>query len=143
MDAPITPATMKYQGVGKRFVAVVVDTVLLFIVGWVLAAATGNTTSAGDSMDGGPAFLLFAIWILYYILMEAYVGGTVGKLVLGMRVVKVDGSPCDIQSSLIRNVLRIIYGLFVYLVGAILVWTSDKRQRLGDRAANTVVVSKS
>lgn len=32
--------------------------------------------------------------------------------------------------------------LFVYLVGAILVWTSDRRQRLGDRVAGTVVAKR-
>jgi uncharacterized RDD family membrane protein YckC len=47
------------------------------------------------------------------------------------------------QAALIRNILRIVDGLFVYLVGAILVWKSDKRQRLGDRVAHTVVVRAS
>jgi uncharacterized RDD family membrane protein YckC len=42
--------------------------------------------------------------------------------------------------SLVRSLLRIIDGLFVYLVGAILVWRSDMKQRFGDRVAKTVVV---
>jgi len=74
--------------------------------------------------------------------MEGLVGATIGKMVLGMRVTKVDGSPCDLQAALIRNILRIVDALPFYLIGAILVWTSSRRQRLGDRVANTVVVSK-
>jgi len=39
-----------------------------------------------------------------------------------------------------RNILRIIDGLFAYLIGAVLIWRSDKQQRLGDSYAMTVVV---
>jgi uncharacterized RDD family membrane protein YckC len=53
-----------------------------------------------------------------------------------------DGSPISWSESVIRNLLRIIDGLFGYLVGAILIWTSPLKQRLGDRVANTVVIRK-
>ena len=82
------------------------------------------------------------ISILYYIVLEATQGATLGKMALGLRVVKIDGSPISWRESIIRNVLRIIDSLFGYLVGAILVWNSPLRQRLGDRAAGTVVVRR-
>jgi uncharacterized RDD family membrane protein YckC len=69
-------------------------------------------------------------------------GGTLGKLALGMRVVMEDGSPVTLTASLIRNLLRIIDGLFAYLLGAIFIWTSPAKQRLGDRLAKTFVVKK-
>ena len=74
--------------------------------------------------------------------MEATQGATLGKMALGLRVVKTDGSPITWTDSIIRNLLRIIDGLFIYLVGAIFVWTSPLKQRLGDRAAHTVVVKR-
>ena len=40
----------------------------------------------------------------------------------------------------IRFVSLLIDGIFGYLIGAILIWRSDKKQRLGDRVANTIVV---
>ena len=43
-------------------------------------------------------------------------------------------------AALIRTLLRIIDGLFAYLVGFILVLASDRRRRLGDIAARTLVV---
>jgi uncharacterized RDD family membrane protein YckC len=46
----------------------------------------------------------------------------------------------DWQASIIRNLLRIVDGFFFYLVGAIVVWVSKGRQRLGDMAAHTLVV---
>jgi uncharacterized RDD family membrane protein YckC len=61
---------------------------------------------------------------------------------LGLRVVNEDGGSIDWQASIVRNLLRIVDGLFIYLVGAILVWTSDKKQRLGDRLAKTIVIKK-
>jgi uncharacterized RDD family membrane protein YckC len=69
-------------------------------------------------------------------------GATLGKMLLRLRVVKTDGTPISRSESIIRNLLRIIDGLFYYLVGAILIWNSPLRQRLGDRAAKTVVVRR-
>ncbi|MFL5661319.1 MAG: RDD family protein, partial [Ktedonobacteraceae bacterium] len=69
-------------------------------------------------------------------------GATLGKMVVGLRVVKLDGSPISWSESVIRNLLRIIDGIFFYLVGAIFVWTSPRKQRLGDRAASTVVIRR-
>jgi uncharacterized RDD family membrane protein YckC len=133
---------MNYVGVGLRAVAVIIDTIILMVVGYVIAMFGGTTTASGFQLNGGPALLLFLIGFAYYIVMEAQQGGTVGKLVLGLRVVKEGGGKLDWQASIIRNLLRIVDGLFVYLVGAILVWTSDKKQRLGDRVAHTVVVKR-
>ncbi len=141
-SVPLTGG-LAYKGVGRRFVATLIDGVIGFIVGYVIALLTGGTTEAGFDLSGAPAFLLFLLGAAYFILCEAYLGGTVGKLALGMRVVKLDGSPCDLRASLIRNVLRIVDALpFLYIVGLVLVLTSDKKQRLGDRVAGTVVVGK-
>ena len=133
---------MTYVGVGLRFVAIVIDTILLMILGWVLALFFGGATSTGFQLNGGPAILLFVIGFAYFIVLEVVAGGTLGKLILGLRVYTVDGQPISWGASIVRNLLRIVDGLFFYLVGAILVWTSDKKQRLGDRLAKTVVAKK-
>jgi uncharacterized RDD family membrane protein YckC len=136
---------MNNVGVGLRAVAVIVDSVILFVVGYVIASMTGGTTAGGFQLNGAPAFLWFLINFAYFIVMEAQMGGTVGKLMLGLRVVKEGGGALDWQASIVRNILRIVDSIpFVvpYLLGAIFIWTSDKRQRLGDRVANTVVVKK-
>ena len=134
---------MEYVGVGRRAVAVIVDGFVYFILAWIIAGATGGTTGSGFELNGGPAFLSFILFLAYYAGLEATRGATLGKMLLGLRVLKEDGSPLDVQAALIRNILRIVDGLFVYLVGAILVWKSDKKQRLGDRVAHTVVVRSS
>lgn len=133
---------MQYVGVGPRFVATIVDTVVLVVVGWVMALLFGQAGATGFSLTGGPFLLYVFVSFGYFIVLEATRGATLGKRLLGQRVVKVDGSPLDWRASVLRNVLRIVDGLpFAYLVGAILVLTSDRKQRLGDRVADTVVVS--
>ena len=127
-------------GVGRRAVAVLIDSILLFIVGYLIAFAAGGTTQDGFNVQGGPAFLWLAIGLAYYIIMEALSGATLGKKAMGLKVMKEGGEPIDWKASIVRNVLRLIDGFFFYLVGAIVVWASKKRQRLGDMAANTLVV---
>ena len=82
----------------------------------------------------------FIIYIAYYTILEGSKGQTVGKMVTRIKVVREDGRPIDMSQAFKRNILRIIDGLFGYLIGAILVWRSDRKQRLGDRMARTVVV---
>ncbi len=134
---------MNHKGVGLRFVALLIDSVLIFLgVGYIIATVTGGITAGGFNLEGGPALILFAIWALYYIILEGTIGGTLGKKILRMNIVKEDGSHCGMQASIVRNVLRIVDGLFVYLVGAILIWKSPNKQRLGDRIAKTLIVGK-
>ena len=81
-------------------------------------------------------FIIFA----YFILMEAYVGWTVGKKILGMRVTDGAGQKIGLSKSLIRNLLRLVDGLPAFsILGIILIASSEQGQRFGDRIAKTYV----
>src|SRR5450755_3257196 len=125
----------QYAGVGVRFLAILIDSIIIGVIGGLLSFIFRNAPGLGGSIVG-------ILAIVYYIVMEATQGATLGKMALGLRVVKMDGSPISWTESVIRNLLRIIDGLFAYLVGAILIWTSPLHQRLGDRAAKTIVVRR-
>ena len=133
---------MEGVGVGRRAVAIIIDMIVLCIIGWVLALGMGGSSSTGFDLSGAPALIWFLIALAYYVVMEVQMGGTLGKLALGLKVVKEGGEKVDWQASIIRNILRIVDGFFFYLVGAIIVWTSKKKQRLGDIVAHTLVVPK-
>lgn len=139
-----TPSSeLEYAGVFKRAVALVIDVLITFLgFGYAIAAATGGTTDAGFELEGSPALGLFLLIALYWVVLEATVGATVGKLLLGLRVRRIDQASVGISASLTRNVLRIVDSFLFYLVGAIMIWTSDRNQRLGDRVANTIVVNR-
>ena len=142
---------MSYVGVGRRFVAIVID----WIVGalWTVpfshvehtTVTVGNTVVHGTNynLTGAPALVSLLLWLAYYTLMEGLLGATVGKFALGIRVVREDGSKVDLQAALVRSISRFVDAIpffLPYLLGAIMIWTSPTRQRLGDRWAHTVVV---
>ena len=124
---------LQYVGVGRRFVALLLDGVLLGVVNGILFLLLRSVPFVAD-------VVVSVISVVYIFAMEATRGATIGKMMLGLRVVKIDGSPIGWSESIIRNLLRVVDGFAAYLVGAILIWTSPQRQRLGDRVAKTVVV---
>jgi uncharacterized RDD family membrane protein YckC len=127
---------MEPIGVGLRAVALIIDVIILSIIIVPLSMVAGQST--GVQLGVG------LIALAYFIVMEALKGGTVGKMVMGLKIVKLaDGSAISWKESVIRNILRIVDGFFFYLVGAIIIWVSKNKQRLGDIAAATIVVKKS
>lgn len=79
------------------------------------------------------------IFFVYLWLLEARFGATLGKAMVGIRVVRTnERNPLAVTA--IRNVLRIVDGLGFYLVGAVVAACSDVRRRLGDMCAGTVVI---
>jgi uncharacterized RDD family membrane protein YckC len=136
-------STLSYQGIGPRLVAQVVDTVVLivlfFLLGFVLSGSFTFEYQGEAAYPFLSAYLL--IFILYYAILEGATGATLGKKVAKIRVVKEDGSACGIGPAFIRTLLRFIDALpFLYIIGMVLISRSDKKQRLGDRLAKTVVV---
>lgn len=87
----------------------------------------------------GAALLLIGVaWsIFYYLFADGLPGGqSIGKRWLGMRAVDATtGAPCSFGQSFIRNVLLAVLGPidWVFIFG-------ERHQRLGDKAANTIVV---
>jgi uncharacterized RDD family membrane protein YckC len=111
----------------KRVLARLID---LFIAGAppaVLAADTGR----------GLSTLLISLVLAYYFLCEALWGQTIGKRVLGLRVLMRDGRAATVSAVSARTILRIIedspLGLIVMLL------SGRRRQRLGDLLGGTIV----
>jgi uncharacterized RDD family membrane protein YckC len=137
-----------FASLGDRMLAVVLDTLVFFAFFWIagmwLAPRFGGQTPQGFSLEGMPALITIALSIVpffvYYLCLEWWFGTTLGKVVAGARVVGADGGGMDFRRSLIRNLLRLIDGLGVYVVAAFAVLLTKRRQRLGDLAAGTVVV---
>jgi len=84
----------------------------------------------------------FIIGIGYGIFFEwAWRGQTIGKKLFRLRVVDVEGMRLQFNQVVVRNLLRFIDELpAFYFVGGTACWLNSKCQRLGDMAANTVVI---
>ena len=69
----------------KKVVAFIIDLVVSFLVlGYLVAAMTGGLTEGGFSLEGGPFFLLIVLVVLYFVLMNKFAGGTLGKMLFGI-----------------------------------------------------------
>ena len=135
----------RYRGVFVRFIATLIDGLIYMAFAWVMAGAMGlgETSADGFDLSGGPFLLLSLASFGYFVVFEGLFGGTIGKLILGLRVVNAKGQTPGIGAALVRNLLRIVDALpFLYIVGIIAVLGSEKKQRIGDRAAGTYVVSR-
>jgi uncharacterized RDD family membrane protein YckC len=84
----------------------------------------------------------FVISLGYGIFLEwTWRGQTVGKRLLRLRVVDVEGMRLQFNQIVVRNLLRFVDALpAFYFVGGLACWLNPRGQRLGDLAANTVVI---
>lgn len=140
-------------GVGIRGVAMGIDSAvwfLLFIVAvTIVGFATGQTEISANGVDtdleGTPGtvglFLWLGLAIGYHTILEWRFGKTIGKYLVGIRVIADDGSPVSLRASSTRNVLRIVDWLpAFYAVAIVAILVSKRRGRLGDRLGGTAVV---
>jgi len=119
-----------------RIGAFLLDVILLgFGVGLLAVSTSLISSTLGWLFVSLTPVIIF----VYFIYMEGTYGQTLGKRVLGIVVVMEDGSPCDMKASAIRNLLRIVDGLFGYLVGLLAILLTDDDQRVGDLLGDTVV----
>jgi uncharacterized RDD family membrane protein YckC len=97
-----------------------------------------------DLVAATSTLFYFLLSVGYGISMEwLWRGQTLGKRVLGLRVMDARGLKLHVSQIVIRNVLRAVDMLPVlYLVGGIACAVNRYSQRLGDIAANTVVVRR-
>jgi uncharacterized RDD family membrane protein YckC len=148
VDLSLEPA-----GMGSRFFAALIDGLvqgavlfLLFLVGIATAAESAvEQTNPGATEMVIFSILLLAVGLLFFLyklLFEAFWNGqTLGKRAAGIRVIQANGLPVTFLQVAIRNLLRPIdYLPAYYVIGAIAVLATRKRQRLGDMAAGTIVV---
>jgi hypothetical protein len=69
----------------KVFAAILDFIFVMVIFGYAIGYMTGNVSDEGFELKGAPAFLLFAIIILYFVIFTRYLGGTVWQRLLGVR----------------------------------------------------------
>ncbi len=152
---------MRYAPIGRRFGAWLIDLVVLWVVFKLLTivglplleqALTDNSaTTAGDDgsmafklsyefdlVAGAPAIAL--IWLYSALLESSRFQGTVGKIVLSLRVTHVDGSRLTFLRATGRIFAKLLSG-FIFMLGYIVALFTERKQALHDLMARTVVVA--
>jgi uncharacterized RDD family membrane protein YckC len=136
-------------GIGSRFLAIALDTLLqvgAYIVLWLIAALLsieGFLPTVGKQWGVAIViFLAFLVQFGYYTTFESvWNGQTPGKRWTHLRVIQDSGRPISPYDAILRNLLRIVDSLpTLYAVGIVTILLSRENKRVGDYAAGTVVI---
>lgn len=143
--------SFQLAGVGSRAAAFIIDQFILIAADLLIAVVflfltDGLSSITVLSENSFPlAIGMIVLFILnwgYFFVLEYFSGGkTLGKRMIGIRVIQENGHSITLLSSFIRNLLRIIDTLpAFYLLGLVMVFFHPKHKRLGDLASGTIVV---
>lgn len=150
--------TYKFAGFWRRFVAYMIDGFIIGIVFIILMIVAGVAYFAGAMSGDSQAWMaqltnaeriaaltgwvwLFSILmnIGYFTYFHGSTGRTPGKMLLGLQVVSVDGTPISFGSAFLRSVGYLVSSL-VFCLGYIWIAFDKKKQGWHDKIAGTVVI---
>ena len=134
---------------GDRLIAFALDSIFLFgafavvdawaFMRWGIVDATELKLTLAALLIAEA--LNTAIFFLYLWLLEASFGATLGKAMVGIRVIRMT-ERTPLAALAIRNLLRVVDGLGFYLVGAVVAGCSRIHRRVGDICAGTIVIEE-
>ena len=135
----------KIASIGERILALLIDLSIFILYFYIVSLLTSffNTIFTDHWTVFGLQNLLLLPVMFYSLYMHILFNGkTVGKMLVKTQVVRVDGSPPHWSHYMIRWMLRLVdLWIFFGAIAALTILFSNKRQRLGDAAAGTVVIS--
>jgi uncharacterized RDD family membrane protein YckC len=136
------PIRLTPAGLGARFMAVLTDGIIILAV-----CGTLGTLLQIVTLGRATALVITASFVIqwgYHVFFEVRrQGQTPGKKLCGLRVVDSRGLPITFQQSFIRNVVRALdFAPAFYGVGALSCLLTRHRRRLGDLAADTLVIQE-
>ena len=143
---PVPP--VKYAGFWVRYVAVVIDSIIgfvpSFIVGFMIglsAALAGIDTHSFSFRIITEGVSIIIVWI-YFVLMTYYLGATLGKMLVGIRVESESFGKLSFGKVLLRETVgKFVSGIILY-IGYIMAGFTSKKQALHDKFAHSVVIYK-
>lgn len=142
-------AAVGYAGFWRRFAAMAIDNIILFIVLMVYSFGVGIVLGAtgNQQMAQGPAILLisylviFGLFLAYYPTMESSSAqATLGKQAMGIKVTDLNGRRLSYGRALARFFGKALSTLIAY-IGFIMAAFTERKQALHDLLAGTLVVS--
>ncbi|MDE3094373.1 MAG: RDD family protein [Chloroflexota bacterium] len=116
-------------GFGERFVAYLVDVVILFVIDIVLRLVLGTPG----------ALIGIIVGVSYFVGFWMTQGATPGKMLLGLKVVRQDGAPVDGSTALLRYVGYIVSSIPIGLGFLWIIW-DPRHEGWHDKIAKTRVI---
>ncbi|MFT9848393.1 RDD family protein [Aneurinibacillus sp. REN35] len=123
----------RYAGFWIRFLAALIDGIVLGAVSYILGLASTEVFSFQWTMQN-------LLGLLYYIVLTGLWGQTLGKMVVGVRVVRTSGSIAGWGAIVLRETIGKIVSAIVLLLGYIWAGFDKRKQGWHDKMADTVVI---
>lgn len=142
---------LQHAGIGSRIVATLIDVGIQLAALFTLLFGTAGAAAGLDTAALQALLILYVVLVFagYPIAMEWLARGrTVGKMALGLRVVRDDGGPIGLRHAMVRGVAGLVLekpGLLFPLsttVGFLVLLFSPRDKRLGDMMAGTFVLNE-
>lgn len=135
----------KVASIGERILALTIDLFLFFLyfflVERVLQAMQLSFFDSWSLIGVKEVLLLPVVFYSFY-MSVLFEGRTIGKMILKIKVIKIDGSPAAWNDYMVRWLLRIVdIWMFSGIIGLFFILFTDNKQRLGDLASRMIVVS--
>jgi uncharacterized RDD family membrane protein YckC len=137
VEAPVRE--LRYAGFWIRFLAVILDTIALqafFVLMNIIIGVSIMSPSAEVQV------IQSLLGIVYYIVLTVYGGQTLGKMIVGIQVIRVDLQPNQWGHIIIRELPGKIVSALILLIGYLMAAFDPQKRALHDRMASTVVVWK-
>ncbi|MGG8497086.1 RDD family protein [Tenacibaculum sp. TC6] len=142
-ETNLTSKIKTEPNIGNRFVAGLVDYIIIYAVTFFLIYTLGEPNDEGGySLSGLPALIPIAFWLIMTVGLEIEFGATLGNLLVGLKPIPKNETNRKLTfgESFKRHLLDPIDMFFFGLVGIITIKNTDLNQRVGDLWAKTIVV---
>jgi|JI7StandDraft_1071085.scaffolds.fasta_scaffold135801_2 uncharacterized RDD family membrane protein YckC len=132
------------KNIGRRFVAGLIDYVLLYslIFAYLYSFGEQNNEGGGYSVTGIAAIVPFVLWFAIIVLTEVFYGATLGNSLMNLKPksLTTNNGELTFGQSITRHLFDPIDMFPFGIIGILTIKNSSKNQRLGDIIANTTVV---
>jgi uncharacterized RDD family membrane protein YckC len=133
-----------YGGFWLRFVAYVIDSVILNVAVFIITLVIGRGVGAGGGTDqsaqlAGSLIGIALAWIYFAAQESSEAGATLGKRALGLRVIRSDGTRLTFGRATGRFFAKFLSAV-ILLIGYIMAAFTERKRALHDMIADTVVI---
>jgi uncharacterized RDD family membrane protein YckC len=145
IEAVVEVEEVEYRGALIRLLGILIDVILLSIVNFII----GRITPV-------PSWTLLAVGFVYFVGFWSWRGQTIGKMLIGVKIVKLDGSAINIGNAILRYLFYLvpIYTPIIYfstriplvpillpILSLIIIGLSSKKRGIHDMIAGTCVIN--
>jgi uncharacterized RDD family membrane protein YckC len=131
----------KNKNLSRRYYANVIDYGVFFIVSIIYVSLFGETDEFGTSrVTGFKTLAIPFIWFIYFPIIESFFGQTVGKRILHLNIIDLNGQLPTVVQTFLRRILDLFEIACLGIPAMLTINQSSKNQRIGDMIAGTTVV---